>query len=82
MSSILEAIAAEQAAFRKGPTCSIGQMLDTLDAKERAAVEAAAPVEDAAATESWPLHADTAIDSGPQPFGFRPTPDPWPPSWE
>jgi len=41
MSSILEAIAAEQAAFRKGPTCSIGQMLDTLDAKERAAVEAA-----------------------------------------
>jgi len=41
MSSILEAIAAEQAAFRKGPTCSIGQMLDTLDGDERTAVEAA-----------------------------------------
>jgi len=45
-------------------------------------LEPAAPVEDAAATESWPLHADTATDSSPQPFGFRPTPDPWPPSWE
>lgn len=41
MSSILEAIAAEQAAFRKGPACSIGQMLDTLDDKERVAVEGA-----------------------------------------
>lgn len=26
--------------------------------------------------------ADLSIFSGPTPFGFRPTPDPWPPSWE
>lgn len=26
--------------------------------------------------------ADLTIFAGPAPFGFRPTPDPWPPSWE
>lgn len=26
--------------------------------------------------------ADLSIFGGPVPFGFRPTPDPWPPSWE
>lgn len=26
--------------------------------------------------------ADLTIFGGPTPFGFRPTPDPWPPSWE
>lgn len=41
MSSILEAIAAEQAAFRKGPTCSAGLLLEALPADERADVEAA-----------------------------------------
>lgn len=35
MSSILDAIAAEQAAFRKGPTCSVGLMLDGLSDDER-----------------------------------------------
>lgn len=41
MSSILEAIAAEQAAFTKGPTCSVGQLLDALPDDERDAVASA-----------------------------------------
>lgn len=41
MSSILDAIAVEQAAFRKGPTCSAGMLLDALPAAERDDVNAA-----------------------------------------
>ena len=26
--------------------------------------------------------ATAELFTGPQPFGFRPSPDPWPPSWE
>lgn len=35
MSSILEAIAAEQAAFRKGPKCSVETLLDAVPTDER-----------------------------------------------
>lgn len=41
MSSILEAIATEQAAFTKGPACTVGQLLDSLPDDERPAVAAA-----------------------------------------
>jgi hypothetical protein len=32
--------------------------------------------------DDWGGSASTERDTGPQPFGFRPSPDPWPPSWE
>lgn len=41
MSSIMEAIAAEQAAFRKGPKCSVEHLLEQVPADERVDVEAA-----------------------------------------
>ncbi len=28
------------------------------------------------------LGSTVELDGKPAPFGFRPTPDPWPPSWE
>jgi hypothetical protein len=38
--------------------------------------------ESESAHESWALAADAERFTGDPPFGFRPTPDPWPPSWE
>lgn len=41
------------------------------------------PAEVEEAAEPAGLVESTAtIDSGPIPYGFRPAPDPWPPSWQ
>lgn len=33
-------------------------------------------------TVATALGSGVELFTGPTPFGFRPTPDPWPPSWE
>ena len=32
--------------------------------------------------DTQPLDSAAVLYDGPEPFGFRPSPDPWPPSWE
>jgi hypothetical protein len=41
MSTLREALAAEKAAFRKGPGCSVGQLLASLDPPARADLQTA-----------------------------------------